>query len=92
MRIETGNELDLLDRWSGADDRYQEIQAGELLDGRWFTPAELVSGSNVVVLDENAAHKLFGRESILDKEIKVGGRPRRSIGLYAQPATSSHCR
>jgi putative ABC transport system permease protein len=69
----------------GADDRYQEIQGGELLDGRWFTPAELVSGANVTVLDENAAHKLFGRESVLDKEIKVGGRPTKVIGLYAQP-------
>ena len=69
----------------GADDRYQEIQGGELLDGRWFTPAELVSGANVTVLDENAAHKLFGRESVLDKEIRVGGRPTKVIGLYAQP-------
>jgi putative ABC transport system permease protein len=69
----------------GADDRYQEIQGGELLDGRWFTPAELVSGANVTVLDEKAAHKLFGRESVLDKEIRVGGRPTRVIGLYAQP-------
>lgn len=69
----------------GADDRYQEIQGGELLDGRWFTPAELSAGSNVVVLDENAARKLFARESALDKQIKVGGRPARVIGLYAQP-------
>jgi putative ABC transport system permease protein len=69
----------------GADDRYQEIQGGELLDGRWFTPAELVSGASVAVLDENAAHKLFGRESILDKQIKIGGRPATVIGLYAQP-------
>jgi putative ABC transport system permease protein len=69
----------------GADDRYQEIQGGELLDGRWFTPAELASGSNVVVLDENAARKLFARESALDKQIRVGGRPAKVIGLYAQP-------
>ena len=69
----------------GADDRYQEIQGGELLDGRWFTQAELTSGSNVVVLDENAARKLFGRESVLDKMIRIGGRPARVIGLYAQP-------
>src|SRR5437868_13791593 len=68
----------------GADDRYQEIQGGELLDGRWFTPAELAAGSSVVVLDENAAHKLFGRESVLDKQIRISGRPARVIGLYAQ--------
>jgi putative ABC transport system permease protein len=69
----------------GADDRYQEIQGGELLDGRWFTQAELTSGANVVVLDENAARKLFGRESVLDKMIRIGGRPARVVGLYAQP-------
>jgi putative ABC transport system permease protein len=69
----------------GADDRYQEIQGGELLDGRWFTQAEMGSGSNVAVLDENAARKLFARESALDKVIRIGGRPARVIGLYAQP-------
>ncbi|MFN2636607.1 MAG: ABC transporter permease [Gemmatimonadaceae bacterium] len=69
----------------GADDRYQEIQGGELLDGRWFTQSELSAGSSVAVLDENAAHKLFGRESVLDKEIRISGRPARVIGLYAQP-------
>jgi putative ABC transport system permease protein len=70
---------------TGADDRYQEIQGGELLDGRWFTPAELASGSDVVVLEENAGRKLFGMESMLDKTIKIGGRPARVIGVYAQP-------
>jgi putative ABC transport system permease protein len=69
----------------GADDRYQEIQGGELLEGRWFTKAELASGANVVVVDENAAHKILGRESPLDKLIEVGGRPSRVIGVYAAP-------
>lgn len=69
----------------GADDRYQEIQGGELLHGRWFTQAEMTSGANVAVLDENAARKLFGREAALDKVIRIGGRPARVIGLYAQP-------
>ena len=69
----------------GADDRYQEIQGGELLDGRWFTQAELTSGASVAVLDEKAARKLFGRESVLDKQIRLSGRPARVIGLYAQP-------
>jgi putative ABC transport system permease protein len=69
----------------GADDRYQEIQGGELLDGRWFTQAEMTSGASVAVIDENAARKLFGRASVLDKEIRIGGRPARVVGLYAQP-------
>jgi putative ABC transport system permease protein len=70
---------------TGADDRYQEIQGGELLDGRWFTPAEMSSGASVAVIDENAAKRLFGRESILDKQIHISGRPARVIGVYAQP-------
>lgn len=70
---------------TGADDRYQEIQGGELIDGRWFTPAELAAGANVVVVEENAARKLFGREPALDKTIRVGGWPTKVIGLYAQP-------
>jgi putative ABC transport system permease protein len=69
----------------GADDRYQEIQGGELLDGRWFTPSEKSSGASVAVIDENAAKRLFGRESILDKQIHISGRPARIIGVYAQP-------
>jgi putative ABC transport system permease protein len=69
----------------GADDRYMEIQGGELLDGRWFTHAELASGASVVVLDENAARRLFGQESALEKTIRVGGIPTRVVGLYAQP-------
>jgi len=69
----------------GADDRYMEIQGGELLDGRWFTHAELASGASVVVLDENAARRLFGQESALEKTIRVGGVPTRVVGLYAQP-------
>jgi putative ABC transport system permease protein len=69
----------------GADDRYQEIQGGELLDGRWFTPAEMSSGASVAVIDENAGKRLFGRETILDKQIHISGRPARVIGVYAQP-------
>src|SRR5439155_15917618 len=44
----------------GADDRFTEIQGGELTQGRWFTRAELASGMAVVVLDVDVAHKLFG--------------------------------
>ncbi len=69
----------------GADDRYMEIQGGELLEGRWFTHAELASGSSVVVLDENASRRLFGQENALEKTIRVGGIPTKVVGLYAQP-------
>jgi putative ABC transport system permease protein len=70
---------------NGADDRFQEIQGGELASGRWFTKAELASGAAVIVIEENAAHKIFGREEPLDKQVHVGGRPATVIGIYVKP-------
>ncbi len=35
----------------GADDHYQEVIGGELLEGRWFTKNELKSGAPVAVLE-----------------------------------------
>jgi putative ABC transport system permease protein len=69
----------------GADERYQEVQGGELLEGRWFTPAELASGAAVVVLEESMATRIFGRVEPLGERVKVAGRPARVIGLYAPP-------
>lgn len=67
---------------NGADDRFVEIQGGELVEGRWFTRPEMVSGASVVVLEEDAARKVFGAESMLDKLVHLGGRPMRVIGIY----------
>ena len=70
----------------GADDRYTEIQGGDLIAGRWFTKGELASGAAVVVLDEDIARHIFGHERALDKTVRVGGRPAKVIGLYTPPA------
>ena len=70
----------------GADDRYQEIQGGELVGGRWFTKAELKSGASVVVIDERQSARLFGRVSPLGKQMSVAGRPATVVGLYQAPA------
>jgi putative ABC transport system permease protein len=66
----------------GADEGFPEIYGGELVDGRWFTPAELTSGAAVAVLEEDAARRIFGGETIIDKQIHIGGRPAQVIGLY----------
>lgn len=69
----------------GADDGFTEIQGGELVSGRWFTRAEVASGAPVVVVQENAARRLFGRENPIGKMIRVGARPVEVIGLYVPP-------
>ncbi len=70
----------------GADDRYQEIQGGELVAGRWFTKAELRSGANVVVISAVQSARIIGRENPLGKLMHVAGRPAVVIGLYQEPA------
>ena len=69
----------------GADDRFPEIQGGELLQGRWFTKSELRSGKAVVVLDDAQSRRLFGRERAIGKTMNVGGRPMEVIGIYTPP-------
>src|SRR5439155_26071978 len=71
----------------GADEGYPEIYGGELVNGRWFTRAEIISGTSVVVLDMDAATKVFGGIPPLDKWVRLGARPARVIGIY-QPAAN----
>jgi putative ABC transport system permease protein len=68
-----------------ADDRYQEVQGGELLAGRWFTQAELAGGDAVVVLEEDAARRVFGVQNPLGERVTISGRPARVIGIYQRP-------
>jgi putative ABC transport system permease protein len=71
----------------GADAGFTEINGGDLASGRWFTHAELASGSAVVVLDVDVARRLFGAVTPLDRLVRLGGRPARVIGIY-QPAAN----
>jgi putative ABC transport system permease protein len=68
-----------------ADDNYMEIQGGTLLRGRFFTRSEL-AGANVVVLEEAAADRLFGRIEPIGRIVRISGRPLRVIGIYQKPA------
>lgn len=68
-----------------ADDHYMEVQGGTLLEGRFFTRAELNGGAPVVVLEASTARTLFGNASPIGKTVQVGGRPLKVIGLYQTP-------
>ncbi len=70
----------------GADDRFQEIQGGELIAGRWFTKAEMRSGAPVIVVQEAQALRIFGRIDPIGKTIEAGGRPVQIVGIYQPPA------
>jgi putative ABC transport system permease protein len=85
-KIEYGGTRTGLGIITGADAGYPEIYGGELSDGRWFTRSEMASGAAVVVLESDIAVKLFGSMQPIDKQVKVGGRPVRVIGIYQAAA------
>ena len=68
----------------GADDRFMEIMSGTLLRGRLFTRAEL-TGENVIVLEEQAADRLFGQLEPLGQMVRANGQPLRVVGIYQKP-------
>lgn len=70
----------------GADDGFSRIQGGELTVGRWFTHTELEGSAPVVVLEDETARRLFGREQALDRMVQIGGRPLTVIGVWSEPA------
>ncbi|HTY06267.1 MAG TPA: ABC transporter permease [Gemmatimonadales bacterium] len=70
----------------GADSHYMEIQGGELLAGRFFTPSEEASGAPVVVLERGPADKLFGRLDPIGRYVRIGGNSLQVVGLYQNPA------
>jgi putative ABC transport system permease protein len=70
----------------GADNGYSEIYGGDLTEGRWFTHAEEISGTPVVVLSVDVKEKLFGNIQPIDKWVRIGGRPFRVIGIYQEAA------
>jgi len=86
LRIEYQGERTQSISGFGADDRYQEIQGGELTAGRWFTKAELRGGAPVVVIQEAQAARIFGRIDPIGKTVVAGGRPVQVVGLYTPPA------
>ena len=69
----------------GADEHYMDIQGGTLLRGRMFSRSEL-TGQPVLVLEETAAERIFGRLDPLGQQVRVGGSSFRVIGIYQRPA------
>ncbi len=68
----------------GADDHFMEIRGGNLLRGRFFTRGEL-AGGEVIVLESDAADRMFGRVQPVGRYVRVGGKSLRIIGIYASP-------
>lgn len=72
---------------AGVSDGFQEIRAFELERGRYFTPLEMNSGRNVVVIGYDIARELFRGANPIGKEIKTMGRKITVIGVVEKEGT-----
>ena len=72
----------------GASKGYDEVRNFEVLNGRYFTEKEILSGSNVCVLGDQIALDLFGVTPAVGKMIKIGGRKTRVIGVFKREGES----
>lgn len=63
-------------------DNLENVVNFEIGKGRYFSPFEYTSGSNVAVIGAEIAEKLFDDINPVDKEIKISGRKVRVIGVF----------
>ena len=65
----------------------EKVASFEIEKGRYFSPNEYASGSNVAVLGAEIAERLFDDEDPLDKEITIAGFKTRVIGVLKREGT-----
>lgn len=71
-----------------SDENYLATGAIDLNKGRNFTPTEIRSGSNVVLLGSEVASNLFKDEDPENKLVKIGNGKYRVIGVMASKGSS----
>lgn len=72
---------------AGFSPSWIQVNGGDILAGRNFTPLEYAAGTRVVIINDKLAESLFpGREAI-GKRIKIFGEPFTVLGLHAEAAS-----
>ena len=73
----------------GVDENYMVTSGNELIKGRNFTPQEIASGAEVVILGPDLVTNLFkNKEEPLEQEISIGPGKYRVIGVLKSKGSS----
>lgn len=72
----------------GATHEFDQILQLDIEEGRYFSLAESQRGSSVALLGAMVASELFKDESPIDKDIKIGGRKLKVIGVLKKKGES----
>jgi putative ABC transport system permease protein len=72
---------------AGFSPSYLQVNGGDIIAGRTFTPVEYASGARVAVINDKLAESLFPGRDPIGKTIKIFGEPFQVIGLHAEAAS-----
>jgi putative ABC transport system permease protein len=67
---------------------FNDVRQLELRNGRYFSPLECQNGRSVIVLGAGIAENLFPHGEALRKEVTVGGRKLRVVGVIEKEGSS----
>ncbi len=65
---------------------FMEIDAGDIVEGRFFTRPEEEAGRPVAVIDSSAARDLFAPAGAVGKTLRIGDQAFKVVGVYKEPA------
>jgi putative ABC transport system permease protein len=66
---------------------WPQVNGGEIIAGRNFTPIEYYAGGRVVVVNDKVAETLFPGLDPIGKKIKIYGLPFEVVGMHSEAAS-----
>jgi putative ABC transport system permease protein len=72
---------------AGMSPSWNQVNGGDILAGRNFTPMEYAAGARVVVINDKLAESLFPGRDPVGKRIKIFGQPFQVVGMHAEAAS-----
>jgi len=72
---------------AGFSPTYLQVNGGDIIAGRSFTPMEYAAGARVAVINDKLAQSLFPGRDPIGKTIKIYGLPFQVIGLHAEASS-----
>ena len=72
---------------AGFSPSWIQVNGGDILAGRNFTPVEYAAAAHVAIINDKLAESLFPGRDPIGKTIKIFGAPFEVIGLHAEAAS-----
>jgi len=72
---------------AGMSPSWNQVNGGDILSGRNYTPMEYAAGARVAIINDKLAESLFPRRDAVGKRIKIFGEPFEVIGMHAEAAS-----